>query len=193
MKKYLLLLLSLLVGCQGLSPSSKSVGSDGDGAFNRLADDYMTGYLTWRPQTGTALGFHQYDGKVTDFSRGSLNAELARLHKFDAQLGALNTNGLSAKASYDYRILRNAIKREIFAFQEMQIYQRNPMTYAGVLDVNIYIKRDFAPLSQRVGSLTAVLNQAPNIIAAAKANLEQSLPKPEIETAIEEANGAVDF
>jgi uncharacterized protein (DUF885 family) len=193
MKKYLLLLLSLLAGCQGLSPSSKSVGSDGDRAFNGLAEDYLAGYLAWRPQTGTALGFHEYDGKVTDFSRGSLNAELARLQKSDAQLGALNTNGLSAKAFYDYRILRNAIKREIFAFEEMRIYDRNPMTYAGVLDVNIYIKRYFAPLAQRVGSLTAVLNQAPNIIAAAKANLEQSLPKPEIETAIEEANGAVDF
>jgi uncharacterized protein (DUF885 family) len=122
-----------------------------------------------------------------------LDAEMARLHKFDDQLGALKTNGLSAKAFYDYRILRNAIKREIFAFEEMRIYERNPMTYASVLDVNIYIKRDFAPLSERVRSLTAVLEQAPKIMAAARANLAESLPRPEIETAIEEANGAVDF
>lgn len=193
MKKCLLLLLCLLTSHKGLTSDSNSGQSKTDAAFNRLADDYIAGYLAWRPQTGTALGFHQHDGKVTDFSRRSLDSELARLHKFDQQLGALNTNGLSTKAFYDYRILRNAIKREIFAFEEMGIYERNPMTYAGVLDVNIYIKRDFAPLAQRVKSLTAVLEQAPKIMAAARANLAESLPRPEIETAIEQANGAVDF
>jgi uncharacterized protein (DUF885 family) len=193
MKQFLLLFLSLLTCFQGLTSESNSARMGRDKAFHRLADDFIAGYLAWRPQTGTALGFHEYDGKVTDFSRRSLDAELARLHKFDEQLGALNTNGLSAKSFYDYRILRNAIKREIFAFEEMGIYERNPMTYAGVLDVNIYIKRDFAPLTQRVKSLTAVLEQAPNIMAAARANLAESLPRPQIETAIEQANGAVDF
>jgi uncharacterized protein (DUF885 family) len=153
----------------------------------------MAGYLAWRPQTGTALGFHEYDGMVTDFSRKSLDAELKRLYAFDEKLGALNTNELGAAASYDYRILRNAIKREIFAFEDARIFEQNPMTYAGVLDVNIYIKRDFAPKVERVVSLTAILNQAPKIMAAARANLAESLPRPLIETAIEQANGQADF
>src|SRR5690348_11506409 len=92
MKKCFLLLLSLLACFEGLTSEPSSSRTEGDRAFNHLADDYITGFLAWRPQTGTSLGFHQYDGKVTDFSRPSLNAELARLHKFDDQLGALNTN-----------------------------------------------------------------------------------------------------
>ena len=192
MKKYLLL-LCLVASCEGLLFGSTSGALHGDAAFKRLSDEYISGYLASRPQTGTSLGFHQYDGKVTDFSRASLDAELARLHKFDEQLGTLKTNSLSPKAFYDYRILRNAIKREIFSFEDMRIYERNPMTYAGVLDVNIYIKRDFAPFADRVKSLTSVLEQAPKIMAAARANLAESLPRPEIETAIEEANGSVDF
>src|SRR5215472_17193832 len=100
MKKYFLLFLSLIAGFQGLTSESSSGRIEGDNAFYRLADDYIAGYLAWRPQTGTALGFHQYDGKVTDFSRQSLDVELARLHRFDEQLGALNTNGSSAKAFY---------------------------------------------------------------------------------------------
>jgi len=75
----------------------------------------------------------------------------------------------------------------------MQIHSLNPMTYAGVLDVNIYIKRNFAPLKDRVRSITAILNQAPNVMAAARSNLAESLPRPQTETAIDEANGAVDF
>jgi uncharacterized protein (DUF885 family) len=161
--------------------------------FARLADDYLAGYLAWRPQAGTALGFHQYDGKVTDFSQPSLDAELTRLKSFDARLSQVGTNKLSAAAWCDYRILRGAIRREMFSFEESQIYWKNPMTYAGVLDVNIYIKRDFAPLEDRVRSLIAVLNQAPRIMAAARANLADSLPRPQLETALDQLSGAVDF
>jgi uncharacterized protein (DUF885 family) len=90
------------------------------------------------------------------------------------------------------RILLAAIQREIFGFEKMQSYSRNPMTYAS-LDVNIYIKRNFAPFESRVRSLVAILNQAPNLMSAARANLADSLPRPQIETAIEQANGAADF
>src|SRR5690348_2620902 len=99
---------------------------------------------------------------------------------------------LSKSAAYDFDILEGAIRREIFGFEEMQSYSRNPMTYVA-LDVNIYIKRNFAPLEQRVGSVISILNQASNIMAAARANLDQSLPRPLIETAIEEADGAAKF
>ena len=75
----------------------------------------------------------------------------------------------------------------------MRIYSDNPMTYAGALDVNIYIKRDFAPLEDRVRSVIAILNQAPQIMSAARANLVESLPRPQVETAIEEAEGTADF
>jgi len=185
--------LILIVGCSGPSPSRRSATSDADATFTRLADEYLDGYLAWRPQTGTALGFHEYDGKVTDFSKASLDAELARLKGFEQRLGQINTNRLSRQASYDYRILRSAIQREIFGFEQMLTYSQNPMTYAGALDVNIYIKRNFAPLEDRVRSIIAILNQAPQIISAAKANLAESLPRPQVETAIEEAGGAADF
>ena len=37
--------------------------------FEQLSREYLAGYLAWRPQSGTSLGFHEYDGKLTDFSR----------------------------------------------------------------------------------------------------------------------------
>ena len=193
MNKLLLLSALMLAGCARLPQPSSTKAKQGDATFAKVADEYLTGYLAWRPQTGTTLGLHQYDGKVTDFSQASLNAELTRLKTFERRLGALATTDLSPEASYDYRILRGAIKREIFGFERMQIYSRNPMTYAGVLDVSIYIKRNFAPLEERVRWISAILNQAPNIFAAARANLADSLPGPQIETAIDQAKGAADF
>ena len=193
MQKLSLLLIFLLAGCAGPSRTSPKTATDTDAAFVHLTEEFLAGYLAWRPQTGTALGFHEYDGQVTDFSRASLDAELARLKSFNQRLGKLNAKRLSQPAFYDYRILRGAIKREIFRFEEMQEFTQNPMTYAGALDVNIYVKRNFAPLESRVRSLISILNQAPKIMAAARANLADSLPKPHVETAIEMAGGAADF
>ena len=187
----ILFLCGLLAG--GCAKHSLStITNDADAAFEQTAHEYIASFLAWRPQTGTALGFHEYDGQVTDLSRPSLDAELARLKSFDSRLTGLDPRRLSKRAAYDYRILRGTIGREIFGFDQMQIYSHNPMTYAS-LDVNIYIKRDFAPLENRVRSIIAILNQAPRIMAAARANLDESLPRPQIETAIEEAAGSAKF
>ena len=76
----------LIAGCSGPSPAPRSAANDADAAFTQLADEYLAGYLAWRPQAGTALGFHEYDGKVTDFSKPSLDAELVRLKAFEHRL-----------------------------------------------------------------------------------------------------------
>ena len=117
----------------------------------------------WRPQTGTALGLHEFDGQITDFSRASLDAERARLKKFDRVLARWPVKNLSAQAHHDLRLLQATVRGELFKFDAMHSYTRNPMTYAGAFDVNIYIKRDFAPLEQRVGSVIAILRQAPKL------------------------------
>jgi uncharacterized protein (DUF885 family) len=194
MRKVSILMLGfLLAGCTRPAPAPRAGAPEADAAFTKLAEEYIAGYLAWRPQTGTALGFHEYDGKVTDYSQASLSAELARLKSFDQRLGQLNRSQLSPQAYYDGRILRSAIQREIFGFEQMRICSDNPMTYAGALDVNIYIKRDFAPLEERVRSVAAILNQAPQIMSAARTNLAESLPRPQVDTAIEQAEGIADF
>jgi uncharacterized protein (DUF885 family) len=190
--KVLRLLFLFLLGSAGRQTLASEAQSP-DSAFAHMASDYLTGYLASRPQTGTALGLHQYDGKVTDFSQNSLDREFARLKLFDRRLAQLDTNRLSPESLYDYQVLRGSIQREIFTFEDAKSYWLNPMTYAGVLDVNIYIKRDFAPLEDRVRSIMAIINQASNIFAAAKSNLTEALPRPFIETAIEQANGTADF
>ncbi|MES2109245.1 MAG: DUF885 domain-containing protein [Bacteroidota bacterium] len=193
MKKLLLLIpIALLFGCEQKTKTTTATVS-GDEAFEKLADNYITGYLAWRPANGVALGYHQYDGKVTDMGKESIGKELGRLKDFDQQLGATDTASLSPKEFYDYRILRSAIKLEIFNFEDMGTFDRNPMTYAGAVDVSIYIKRDFAPLEDRLRSIIAIEKNARNVFAAAKENLKDTLAKPYVETAIEIAHGSADF
>ena len=193
MKCHLAMLFLIAGGCSNLSHPQGSSRSDADEKFDRLADSFITGYLAWRPQTGTSLGFHEYDGKLTDFTRGSLETELNRLKRSDEALGSLDSHSLSPRAFYDFRILQAAIKNERFKFEQMESYTKNPMTYAEAMDVSIYIKRSFASLEKRVQSIIAIEKQVPKLIAAARANLMDSLAAPFVETAIEMAKGGADF
>ncbi len=190
MKLPLLLPLAwLLAGCSELLAADPAVET----RFALLSEEFISGYLAWRPATGTALGLHEHDGKLTDLSHASLLNEVTRLKLFDQKLASLPVASLGPKSLHDYRVLRAGIANELFAFEDLQSYTRNPMTYAGVLDVNIYIKRDFAPLEDRVRSIIAIEKEAPRVMAAARANLASSLAKPYVETAIEVANGSADF
>jgi uncharacterized protein (DUF885 family) len=164
-----------------------------DEEYESVAEEYMKGYFVARPLEGTALGLHEYDGKISDYSRLALDAELSRLHRFDDRLSKFELDKLSARHSIDVRILQAAIRKELFLREEMSIFERNPIIYARTADLNVYIKRNFAPLDDRVRYIIAIERQVPNIIIAAKTNLNEVLPKPYVELAIQIAKGSADF
>ena len=164
-----------------------------DAEYEGVAEEYVKTYLAAHPLQGTALGLHEYDGKINDYSRLALDAELSRLRRFDDRLAKFDPAKLSARQSIDLRILQAAVKRELFEMQDMSVFERNPMVYARAGDVNVYIKRNFAPLEDRVRSLVAIESQIPNILIAARTNLDEKLPKPFVELAIQIARGSADF
>jgi uncharacterized protein (DUF885 family) len=173
--------------------SAVSAAGTQDAEYDGVAEEYVKTYLAAHPLQGTALGFHEYDGKISDYSRLAIDAELSRLRRFDDRLAKFDPAKLSPRQSIDLRILQAAVKRELFEIEDMSVFERNPMVYARAGDVNVYIKRNFAPLEDRVRSLVAIESQIPNILIAARTNLEEKLPKPFIELAIQIARGSADF
>jgi uncharacterized protein (DUF885 family) len=170
-----------------------SAAQNNDAEFAAVAEEFVKGYLNAHPLLATRLGFHEYDGRADDFSRLALDAELQRLRRFDDRLRKFEPEELNARNGIDLRILQSAIANELFEFQDVHKFERNPMTYAHCADLNIYIARNFASLDDRVRSLTAIELQIPNTLIAGKTNLESGLPKPHIELAIQIARGSADF
>jgi uncharacterized protein (DUF885 family) len=189
---FTVLLVVFLSRC-GQPAATSTAPGNGDSAFNRLADEYLKGWMDWRPQSAVSLGLHQYDKQVTDYSKASIQAELQRLKEYSGKLATVDTASLSAQAFIDYRILRSEITSEIFGFEDMRQFTHNPMTYAGAVDVNTYVKRDFAPMEERIASIIAVEKQIPAMYENAKANLDDSMPRPYIETAIQITKGNSGF
>jgi len=186
----LLLFIFLLTLC--FSSAALAAQAE-DTEYEAVAEEYIKTYLAAHPLEGTALGLHEYDGKITDYSRLALDAELSRLRRFDDRLAKFDPSKLSARQSIDLRILQVAVKKDLFEMQDMSVFERNPMVYAGAADVSVYIKRNFAPLEDRVRSLIAIESQIPNILIAARTNLNEKLPKPFVELAIQIAKGSADF
>jgi len=184
---FALILLTLSLRTAGFAAQTE------DAEYEAVAEEYIKTYLAAHPLQGTALGLHEYDGKISDYSRLALDAELSRLRRFDDRLGKFDLTKLSPRQSIDLRILQAAVKRDLFEMQEMSTFERNPMVYAGAADVNVYIKRNFAPLEDRVRSLVAIESQIPNILIAARTSLNEKLPKPFVELAIQIARGSADF
>jgi uncharacterized protein (DUF885 family) len=185
---FVLLLIMVCLPCR-----NSFADQTADAEYEAVAEEYIKGYFAAHPLEGTALGLHEYDGKISDYSRLALDAELSRLRRFDDRLGKFDSSKLSPRQSIDLRILQAAVKKDLFEMQDMSIFERNPMIYARAADVNVYIKRNFAPLEDRVRSLVAIECQIPNILIAARTNLNDVLPKPYVELAIQIARASSDF
>jgi uncharacterized protein (DUF885 family) len=181
------------LACLLLEAAGSFAAQAEDADYEAVAAEYVKGYLDAHPLEGTALGLHEYDGKIADYSRLALDAELSRLRRFDDRLAKFDATKLGPRESIDLRILQAAVKKGLFEMQEMSIFERNPMVYARAADVNIYIKRNFAPLEDRVRSLVAIESQIPNILIAARTNLNEVVPKPYVELAIQIARASADF
>ncbi len=192
MSKFFILLLLVI---QVVSCKTKQETREGsaDQNFQTLSDQFLQEWFEWRPAMAVGLGLHEYDGKMTDFSKSSLDKQLKQLRDFELKLNAVDTTALSQKVFLDYRIVYAAIQSEIFDFVDMESYTKNPMSYAGAVDLNLYIKRNYAPLETRLKHIIAIENQIPAMFEAGKKNLVDSLPKPYIETAIEISKGSVDY
>ncbi|MBV9617586.1 MAG: DUF885 domain-containing protein, partial [Verrucomicrobia bacterium] len=188
-----LLACAFIGGVICLSSTSSLALQTPDQEYEAVAEEFIKGFFAARPLLGTSIGLHEYDGKITDYSRLALDAELFRLKKFDDRLQKFELNKLSPRQSIDLRILQAGIRKEIFQREAMQVFERDPMVYARAADVNVYIKRNFSPLEDRVHSIIAIESQVPNILIAAKTNLDPVLPKPKVELAIQIAKGSADF
>lgn len=187
------LLLILLAAASPLRAESPPAAVNPNTTFSRLAEEFMAGYLAARPMLAVGLGLHRYDGQLGDFSLGAFEAERRRLHEFENRLAALPTDGLNASNTLDHKLLTLAVKRELFSLEEAGDVDRNPMTYAGAVDVNVYLKRDFAPLPDRLRSIVNLERQTGALFTAARENLVDPLPRPKVALAIVIARGAAEF
>ncbi|MEO8664394.1 MAG: DUF885 domain-containing protein [Ignavibacteria bacterium] len=193
MKHLIFIFLTSLIFCTAISKSNALPLKDIDSDFEAMQEKFISEYLDLNPQYATSLGFHQYDGKISDNSLASINEEIAWYESYKQRLSEIDPSSLNKENYIGYKILWNEVNQSLFNLIERKSYANNPMGYAGTIDVNIYISRDFAPIEDRVRSIIEIEKNAPKIFEQARTNLNDVLPKPYVELAINIARGNADF
>jgi len=185
--KPLVLLVPLLTTCAHLS------GSPGQG-FARLVDDYFEAKFAFEPSTATASGLHHRDAQLEDRSAARIAARITELKQFVRQFEALDRQKLALDEAIDAEVLENQARAELLDLETLQVWQKNPMGYAGLPGnaIDVIMKRNFAPPAERLRSMVGRLQAVPGLYAAARANLGTP-PKELTALAVRMARGSVGF
>lgn len=154
----------------------------------------IDGVFRFAPSHARAVGDHAFDGLVGDASASTIQA---RIGEIDGQLQVLaRANGLNADQDVDRRALLAHLQASRFALADQRTPFTEPLYYAGdgsELDLSPYLKREYAPLDQRLASLRQHLDGYAGYLEAARDNLEVSLPRPNLEIAIEAGVGQAEY
>jgi uncharacterized protein (DUF885 family) len=171
--------------------SVAQAGSDENLDFSLRAEKAVAASLSMHPLDATGIGLHEYDGRLADFSKAAITSSIAKLEQCEEELKQLDPAKLTERNRYDRQIVLAGLHRDLFWLRTFKRYKRDPMIY--IPDVAVYIQQNFAPPAVRLKSVVAIENAMPGVFAAARENLGEVLPRPQVEEAVRNAQGAADF
>ena len=155
--------------------------------FEKLVNQFYWDYYEFSPSEGTAVGFHQYDGRLESYSPSTLDAERKMFHSYLSQFEHF-------PATDDRQLIVSKIKADLLALDEIQSWKTNPDFYSSGATESIFslISRKFAPPAERLKSVIAREKLIPSVLAAARANLSNP-PRIYTEVALEQLPGIESF
>jgi uncharacterized protein (DUF885 family) len=175
--------------------STAGYAQDARQRFVAVSDEYFdTVYFPYQPTSGTFNGYHQFDPQLEDFSRKSIDAEVAALHAFEGKVEGVPAAGLDQSTRADRELVIANIHSELLGLEVIRPWEKNPDMYSDVASNGAFtlMERKFAPADERLRSLIAREKLMPHLFAEARENLKNP-PQIYTEIAIEQLPGIVAF
>lgn len=147
-----------------------------DQAMDALGEEFVRWAARQHPEYATYIGIHDYDHLLADSSLAALRQEIKQLKEFKARLEALKPAELSADRGIDRKFLVDAITMDLF--QEEVINRSESFPFApGDFGTSIMLifNRDFAPLPDRLHSISSRFAASPKFLEAAKERLSRPI------------------
>jgi len=166
-----------------------------DEKFEKVAVNYIDGFLAAHPELATKIGDHRFDDQLSDYSPAARTKELSRAKQSRVALEEFGDGSkLTGANRVDLNILRDNIDHEIFELEQLKEADWNPVLYNQSLDETLYSLaiRDFDTPQKRIESLRKRMEAIPRVIEQAKQNLKQP-PQLYTNLAIEQTIGADHF
>ncbi len=158
--------------------------------FDRIARNVMTTMLSAEPIRATGMGEHAFDGQLPDYTKQARAALANILDDQLTELDAVDDLELEVEDQVDLEILRAAIIRTLFELREVKSVTWNPMVWNPGTGLHLLLSRDFAPITERLESVSARLEAIPRFLSDAQAELGE-MPRIHVETAIGQFHGTL--
>ena len=186
-------LFALLV-CSLLSFVSSAHATPADTRFEALAHRYVDEFGRYYPVSATQLGDHRFDAQLDDLSAAGRGRALAWRKQLLGELGGIERAQLSRANQVDAAMLENDLRYAIWTEETYRDWSWDPLVYNQLAGQALYglLARDFAPLPQRLRSVTARLEQLPRLLEQTRANLIPArVPPPNAETVVKQNPGVL--
>ena len=143
-------------------PQSTPAPGPLDDQFWDLVESHFREAIRRHPIVATYIGIHDYDGELGDGSRDAVQQDIADGHTQLSALEALDPAGLSESVKFERELAIHNIRRELFNDEVHRVWERRSTAMDGVGDALFAIfARDFAPLAERLGTITERLEAIP--------------------------------
>ncbi len=166
-----------------------------DKAFLQLADSYFdTYYFPTNPTMATADGLHAFDGKLEDYSRAGVEANIKTLQQWQAKVAAVDASKLGERVRGDRELVLNNIRSTLLTLQTIKPWQKNPDVYSSGITNSAFtlMERKFAPPETRLHDLVAREKLMPAVLVDARKNLVNP-PLIYTQIALQQLPGLVQF
>jgi uncharacterized protein (DUF885 family) len=165
--------------------------------LEKVTDEYLDQvYFHYSPSNATVTGYHEYDGLLDNYSRKSIDAEIAALKTFEQRIEAIHPNESAADfvPRSDREILLGQIRSQLLTLETIRPWEKNPDGYSSVCASGAFVlmERKFASPDERLRSLISREKQMPVLLADARKNLKNP-PRIFTEIAIEQLPDIISF
>lgn len=165
-----------------------------DQAFQRLAESYLDESPSLSPSGATTLGDHRFDHKLDEVSAAARQIQRDFCQRYLGELKRIDRNQLSRENQVDYQLVEHSLKSDLWSIDTLQEWAWNPIAYTQLAGGAIYglMAREFAPVDQRLISVTARMEQYPRLYSQIRETLNPArVPAVHAETAIKQNRGVL--
>src|SRR5688572_14097487 len=148
------------------------------GSWDRFTRSFLEGYFERHPTFAAGAGRHEFDGRLPDWSPEGIQDEIGWL-KAERQRAeeGFDPATLDERRCFEREALIATIDSELFWLEAAEHPWRNPLFYAGPLDPNLYLSREYAPLERRMRGYVDYARAVPRAAAQIRENLRTPMPR----------------
>ncbi len=149
------------------------MAEDADDRFDQLEHEIFEKMMERNPQMATRFGIHEYDDILPEMTKDKYLENIELMEDWHERLKEIEPSELSEENRLARKLGLHIVSMFLFRLKELENWKKSP-SVPQTIGSSIYplIRRDFAPLTERLDSIRGRIKEIPRVIEEEKGKLE---------------------